>query len=123
MTQTILERVQQYIALSATIQPDWWKFVNDKTQPLDDRWEAFLAAPSDWRRKHSDGDVPLSAAQAKLSSPYDDFRMELGETKDVVGIFDYLGEFVDDGKLTEEEFVACQEEAIEINLGSWKYDH
>lgn len=123
MTQTVLERVKQYIALSSTIRPDWEKFIKDKKHPLDDRWEAFLAAPSDWRQEYDGGDVPITVAAAKFNSPYDDFRIDLGEALDVDEIIDILAEAVDDGEFTDEELIACKEEAIKLNLGSWQYSH
>jgi hypothetical protein len=122
MTQTVLERINTYVALSKTIVPDWTKFINDKKQPLDDRWEAFLAAPSDWRKKHSDGGVPLPTAYKKFDSPYDHFHMDLEQTMTVKELFDKLEEFVEDGEFTEIELNACKEEAIKKNLGSWFYD-
>lgn len=125
MTQTMIERVNQYLADGQTIVPDWYKYITDKAIPLDDRWNTFVAAPTEWKREEHTLSIPLPHAERVFNSPYDDFHLEYGERKDIDSLIDDIREKVEDGEVefTEADIDICREFILKNKLGSWLYDN
>ena len=121
----MLARVLQYLKEGETIKPDWTKFIVNKKIPLDERWEVFLAAPSEWSIDQNSGDIPIKCLSQIFDSPYDDFHMDRGSAMDMTELFEYLDQKLADGdpeKLTQKLIDKAKEEVMQANLGSWEYD-
>jgi hypothetical protein len=122
MSQTMLQRIEQYLALANTIQPDWADYVIDKSQPLNDRWETFLKAPKEWRSEGQWTEIPFDCLCDVFDSPYDNFNMDRGNTMEVPELFDRLKSKVRQGVITQAQYEEAQEEAMASRFGSWSYD-
>lgn len=123
---SLKDQIVAYIASGSTLQDALRVYVTDKSIPLQDRWETFLAAPSDWRTsERRSTDLPLNSLNGVLSSPYDDFHMEYGSSQDVEELFDNIDQLLADGfeDLTQEMIDAGKEEAMAMNLGRWEYNN
>ncbi len=117
----MLARIQAYLAEGTRIQPDWIKYIDDLTIDIDLRWEAFLAAPAEWRTFMTGHSVPLECLSELFSSPYDELNMEEGNVKDVDDLIGCVLEEIEDGKAEESLLNEAKEEAIKERLGEWRY--
>lgn len=120
----IEKRITEYVKSASTIRNDWYSFITNKQHPLEERWRTFMMAPSDWKDDTEDSDVPLDHARYIFDSPYDDFNIDRHETKDIDSIIERLRDKADSGKykFTQEDLVACMEEAMDKLINSWTWD-
>ena len=122
---TMLERVQAYLNEANKIKPDWEKYVVDKTQPLDERWTTYWAAPKEWRIDVDSSNIPVDCLDSLFDSPYDDFNMDRSETKSLDDIINFVEEKLRDDEvdgLTQELIDEAKEEIMAEKLGEWEYD-
>lgn len=122
----MLEQLLAYKNKGNPLKQEWEKFIDDKTIPLDKRWEAFLEAPEEWK-----DDVmttqPYECLEAiGLDSPYDDLLIERYETHDVDQDVEHVESMIGDenynDQLSEEHIVQMKEEIIANRMGSWTFD-
>jgi hypothetical protein len=128
MTASLKDQIEAYIASGSTLYDALVVYVTDKSIPLQDRWETFLAAPSDWLTEQRVCGFPLDSMTQVFQSPYDDFHMDYGSEMAVKELFDDIEnklEFSSDQfeGLTQELIDAGKEEAMEMMLGRWEYNN
>lgn len=128
MTTSLKDQIEAYVASGSTLQDALRVYVTDKSIPLQDRWETFLAAPSDWLNEQRVCGFPLDSMEQVFSSPYDDFHMDYGSQMSVSELFDDIDEKLANSSdqfegLTQELIDAGKEEAMEMMLGRWEYNN
>lgn len=132
---TLLEEIIEYKKTPNALRDRYVAFVTDATQSLDERWEVFKEAPTEWKNEksyieHFDAEKLLPGGEV---SWYDDFYIEKYETVDMVGfveerLIDHLMDHFDfdiDDELPEEVQVivdAFKCEVLAKNMASFKFD-
>lgn len=123
MSMTAL--IAGYLKQGEAIKDAWLLHIVDQSIALEIRWEAFLAAPTDWHNDRRCHDVPLSTVANIFSSPYDDFHLELESSMSVEELFSDMEDKIDDPDFDgydQAVYDAAREEAMKINLGRWTHD-
>jgi hypothetical protein len=120
------DQIEAYVASGITLKDALSVYVKDKSIPLQERWETFLAAPSDWLKEYSVCGFPLNCLEPVFSSPFDDFHMDYGSQMTVRELFDDIEQKLDDGDfagLTRELIDAGKEEAMDDMMGRWEFNN
>lgn len=122
----IAQEIQQ---LQAKVRPTYLSILTDKEISLEERWEFFKNAPSNFK-KHG-GYAPclitLDNKDTNLSW-YDDFYIERHETVDIVDIVVRLELQDGEGQVftyfenNPEAIDLLKEEILRLNIGSFTYD-
>lgn len=123
----MLEQLKAYEESGMQLRNRWSGFIDNKELKLDDRWEAFLRAPVEWKKEDVCGGVPYETLEnLGLDSPYDDLHIDrYGTNKaasDVDTIAYHLGKKYRGSMITHEVIIAMKEEIIAKRLHAWKWD-
>jgi hypothetical protein len=106
-------------------------YIRDKSNPSHLRWQMFCTIISDgmWR-EHKTYYYDFDCLDKYNFSPYDDFYMERHTDHTLPDlyeqIYELLSQWVEDGKMTNEEFYelmpVLQEEMMQSGISSFTYD-
>ena len=87
---TILQEIREY--KNCAIKERFVAYIKDTTISIENRWEVFIEAPSDWKNKKSF--IQHFNVEKKLKNKeiswYDDFYIEKNETVDMQIIVESL---------------------------------
>jgi hypothetical protein len=120
-----LQEIRDY--KNCAIKNRFIEYIQDKTIPMENRWEVFLEAPSDWKNHESyiqHFDVEKKLISREISW-YDDFYIEKNETVHMENVIERLEEDLEDFEKhgwTKDLISELKEEILQTNLGSFNYD-
>ncbi len=122
---TIVQEIRDY--KNNSLKNRYISYIQDKSIPMAERWEAFCEAPVDWKQQKSY--VEHFHVENKLKnreiSWYDDFYIEKNETVVMGNIIERLEEELEDfssNGWTKEIIEEFKEEILSKNLGSFDWD-
>lgn len=122
----IVEKLEAYKLKGNPLKAEYVEYIKDKTIPLDDRWEAFRAAPSEFKEhsswvEHFDAERLLPAREIA----WYDFGYERHQTVYMYDfVCDTLDDMLDDFDEDEKKKIvdAFKEAVLQRNLESFDYD-
>lgn len=123
----MLNELQAYKNQGNPVKERWLSYIDNKSVSLDERWAAFLEAPSEWKKTDMTASIPYACLRAiGLDSPYDDLLIERGETHDVEQDVEHIEMMIGDTDFNEElnadHIIQMKEEIIATRMYEWTFD-
>lgn len=126
---TMLDEISAFKNDSNPLKEKYLNYIQDKSIDLEERWEVFCKAPTDWKEKdsyivHFQVEKALKANGGEISW-YDDFYIEKNETIHLMNVIERLEEETETFEelgWNSELIKQFKEEVLEKNLASFDYD-
>lgn len=127
MKQELLTQLEALTRGAAAFEPVVKKYIQDETQPLDDRWEVFKAVPNGML---SDRWIQHYKFDGMEISWYDDHYIERHETVDNLEIIERYEENLGEGndympfrtEVTQEKIDKLKSDMLLSGIRFWEYD-
>lgn len=122
---TFLQEIRDY--KNCAIKQRFVEYIADKTISVENRWEIFLEAPSDWKNHKLYVEKFQIEKKLKIKEIFwhDDFYIEKNETVYMGNIIERLEENLEDFESngwSKELIEELKEEILQKNLDSFNYD-